>query len=134
VPRRCTEHTVTWQHPLTERHHVLRLTVTRDYLVAGNTHLELHAGKGEPHPLSSTGYRSHFLDSDALVAAGGAVAYVTAWIAREMPQFLQRDLQARQGNLFARADAREATTAAARKPARSSAPSRRRPAAGPSRG
>ena len=34
-------------------------------------------------PITPTGYRSHFIANEALLLAGGAVAFITAWLDRE---------------------------------------------------
>lgn len=56
-----------------------------DYAGEGRTHLEItvKAPAGAPIPITDTGYRSHFVATDELAAAGGAVAFVTAWLDQE---------------------------------------------------
>ena len=51
----------------------------RAYAVA---HLELQTLKPERAtlPMTETGYRSHFTDREDIEQAGGAVAYVRAWL------------------------------------------------------
>jgi hypothetical protein len=48
-------------------------------------HIEIRviAPKGAPIPVTSTGYRSHFLSAEEVRAAGDAKAYVTAWLDHE---------------------------------------------------
>ena len=139
-----TRHEISWTHPLTGKPAKLRLTVTENYLVEGSTHLEIRSPTPrQPHPLSQTGYLSHFIDAEELAGQGGPVAFVRAWIARELrnPQFLAQDLKQRQGSLFDWAEAQPVASRtnanAARRPRPKtprSAPSRRRPPVGPSRG
>ena len=71
-PNNVTTHTVTWTHPITGKPRSLELTHTRDYLLAGNDHLEIRSIKPRdaPHPLSATGYLSHFVDAEELKAKG----------------------------------------------------------------
>lgn len=116
------QHTITWQHPLTEKGHVLHVSVTEDYLTPGTSHIEIQSAKsGEPNPISTTGYRSHFIDQGELTAGGGLMSYVTAWINREMPAFRRNALKNNQTSLFDWADAQVAAT-----PARPAAATRKR--------
>jgi hypothetical protein len=82
-----------------------RVRHTRDYISAGWSHIELMvvSPKGAPLPITSTGYRSHFLDEEQLIAAGGAVAYFTAWLDREATSkaWAKAEFKWRQGDLFA---------------------------------
>lgn len=88
----------------TWRSTTLSVTHTPDYINAGWSHLELHviAPKGAPIPLTATGYLSHFMDSDDLGTAGGAVAFFTAWLDREATskRWQKMDARWRQGDLF----------------------------------
>ena len=88
----------------TWRHVTLSVKHTRDYLVPGQSHLELRviAPKGCPVPITDTGYRSHFLGREELEAAGGPVAFMTAWLDREASgkAYKDADLRWRQGDLF----------------------------------
>ena len=43
----------------------------------------MRSPKGAPLPITETGFRSAFLDRDAIAAAGGVVDYVRAWLDRE---------------------------------------------------
>jgi len=105
---RSSKHTVTWTHPITGKPHCLELTHTRDYINRGNEHLEIRSIKPRdaPHPLSATGYRSHFVDADELKATGGAVRFVTDWLAREArtKAFVAAEQKRLQGDLFAAVD------------------------------
>jgi hypothetical protein len=53
-------------------------------------------------PITETGYRSHFLDSDEIAVAGGPVAYVIAWLDQAADNQVWREYEAsiRQGSLF----------------------------------
>jgi len=105
---KTSKHTVTWTHPITGKPRSLELVHTRDYLHRGNDHLEIRPIKprNAPHPLSATGYRSHFIDADDLAAQGGAVRFVTAWLAREAKAraFIAAEQKRLQGDLFAHAE------------------------------
>lgn len=84
----------------------LNVTATPNYLHDGWTHLELRvlAPKSAPLPLTQTGYLSHFIDADELVAAGGAVAFFGAWLEREAKskRWQATEFRWRQGDLFQR--------------------------------
>lgn len=56
-----------------------------NYISDGWTHIALRVikPKGKPVPITDTGFRSHFLDEDEVVEAGGAAAFFRAWLDRE---------------------------------------------------
>ena len=85
----------------------------------GNDHLEIRSTKPRdaPHPLSATGYLSHFIDTDELKAKGGAVRFVTDWLVAEAKSraFVTAEQKRLQGDLFTWADRRTPTH---RRPAR----------------
>ncbi|MEZ5844052.1 MAG: hypothetical protein R3D27_10025 [Hyphomicrobiaceae bacterium] len=58
--------------------------------------------KGAPLPITSTGYRSHFLDEQELNAAGGPAGFVIAWLDREArgKAWALTEFKWRQGDLF----------------------------------
>jgi|TARA_R100000935_G_scaffold57366_1_gene91167 hypothetical protein len=43
-------------------------------------HLEIVTADRAAHPISETGYRSHFCPREQVEEAGGPVAFVTAWL------------------------------------------------------
>ena len=62
-------------------------------------HLEIRSHDGGPLPVTETGYRSRFLPTHQVEAAGGPVAYVQAWLDYEAETIgWERD---RQLDLFA---------------------------------
>lgn len=77
--RTPTTHTVQW------REFKLRIKHTPDYINPGWSHVELHlvSPKGAPLPITTTGYKSHFLTEEELQAAGGPVKLLIAWLDRE---------------------------------------------------
>ena len=81
------------------------VTCTPNYINEGWTHLELRvlAPQGAPLPITRTGYLSHFIDADELAAAGGAVAFFTAWLDRDAKtkRWQKTEMRWRQGDLFA---------------------------------
>jgi len=97
-----------WTHPITGKPRTGELVHTHDYLQPGNDHLEIRSVKPRdaPHPLSATGYLSHCIDSDALKDSGGAVHFVTAWLARETNS--QEPASGAGGMILAAADVLEA--------------------------
>ncbi len=50
------------------------------FVYAGIAHLEILTEDRQPHPISETGYRSHFVPRTEVEDSGGPVAYVTAWL------------------------------------------------------
>lgn len=138
LERRTATYETAWSHPLTGERRQLVIKHTRDYLGSGEDHLEIESRKkGEPHPLSDTGYRSHFVKGLDLINTGGPVVLVDRLLVEAMREkgWLAREEKRRQGDLFQWADARDQTTAApmASKPAARARPSRgRRPGQGSS--
>jgi hypothetical protein len=47
------------------------------------SHLEIVTEDRKPHPISETGYRSHFCPREQVEEMGGPIAYVTAWLEQE---------------------------------------------------
>lgn len=43
-------------------------------------HLEIYSEDKLPLPITETGYRSHFIRKEVIEDAGGAIAYVQAWL------------------------------------------------------
>ena len=88
----------------------IELIRTRDYLQQGSDHLEFRSIKprNAPHPLSPTGYLSHFVLAAELKAAGGAVRFAQDWLAREAKSkdFVAAEQRRLQGDLFTWADRR----------------------------
>jgi hypothetical protein len=70
--------------------------------VATSAHLAITAANRRPLPFTETGYRSVFVDPADIDAAGGPVAYVTAWLdlAAQSPQWRTRAMAAEQLSLF----------------------------------
>lgn len=97
---RTTTHWFTWRH--------LRCKVqeTDHYGQHDWTMLQLEviASRDTPCPLTTTGYRAHFLDADELAQAGGAVAFMAAWMNREAAtrRYQDAEFRWRQGDLFDR--------------------------------
>ena len=76
--RRTIMHKIKWQDIL------LVVREQHDYLWPGQSHVEIHVVRPKRAiiPITETGYRSHFIASEDLSLAGGAVAFVTAWLDR----------------------------------------------------
>ena len=98
-------------HKLTWRGIALVIREQHDYLWPGQSHVEVyvvsktrvkvvsktrfqpdvsktgvHRNARPKHavlPITETGYRSHFIDTEELSLAGGAVSFVTDWLDRE---------------------------------------------------
>lgn len=77
--RRITTHKIEW------RGFLLFVREEADYLWPGQTHITTYVvrPKRAAIPITRAGYRSHFIVADALMRAGGAVAFITAWLDRE---------------------------------------------------
>jgi hypothetical protein len=65
-------------------------------------HLEIHAANKTPLPITETGYKSHFIDKEAVEALGGPVAYARAWLdeAAASPAWKAKAQASRQLSLF----------------------------------
>lgn len=50
------------------------------WLGGDTAHLEIVTPDRRPHPISETGYWSHFCPRELVETAGGPVAFVTAWL------------------------------------------------------
>ena len=53
-------------------------------------------------PMTETGYRSHFIHPDAIDEAGGAIAYVIAWLEHDArkPEWRKQQANGQQLSLF----------------------------------
>lgn len=102
-------HWFTWRH-------VRCKVVETPNSFAGHTHLELNAiaARDVPLPITRTGYKSHFIDPQALAEAGGPVALFTVWLEETARSKAYQDAEFRwrQGELFPE------TKAGPRRPAR----------------
>jgi len=135
--RHVSRFEIDWHDPAAGKRLRIRISQSRDYLVLGQDHLEIEsiAPAKAPLPITETGYRSHFLSGLELAQAGGAVAFVTAWLDREAAgKNWQAKAHARaQGDLFQWADAarevgkRNTKAARPKAPVAKSKASRRRP-------
>jgi hypothetical protein len=127
---RTTRHEIDWTHPSTGAVIRLRITHARDYLVEGTDHVEVESTKPKRAalPITETGYGSSFIDWRQLKEAGGPVAFIEGWLARETQSkdWKKRDLAARQGDLFQWADAQAEAGAKRDKPKASKPAARKR--------
>ena len=131
---RITRHEIDWKHPATGESIRLRITHARDYLVEGTDHVEVESirPKRAPLPITETGYCSSFIDWRQLQAAGGPLAFIEGWLARETQSkaWRKRDQAVRQGDLFTWAEAQSQVGAKGGKP---KAPATRRKQRNPDR-
>ena len=76
-------------------------TVYREVYGYALAHLEIDA-KGEPLPVTATGYLSRFDRADNIEAAGGAVALVLGWLdeAAKFPEWQEQQAKRQQLSLF----------------------------------
>jgi len=95
-------------HWFTWRHLRCKVVETRHYLSHGWTMLQLEvvAARDTPCPITATGYLAHFIDEDELAAAGGAVAFLSAWLDRAAATkaYQTAEFRWRQGDLFDQLD------------------------------
>lgn len=126
---------IDWRDPVAGSITRIRITHSRDYLIAGQDHVEVEAlaPKKAAMPITETGYRSQFLSALELINAGGPVTFVTAWLDREAQSkdWQKRQAVRQQGDLFQWADAntefgKRKPSAKDKRPATKVAPSRRR--------
>jgi hypothetical protein len=92
---------VTWQGI------AIAITYERDWLVMDElsyrvAHLTVTAADRSPLPFTDTGFQSRFLAPAEIVSAGGAAAYVPAWLheAAQSPQWRTRKPVSPQLSLF----------------------------------
>jgi hypothetical protein len=126
---RTTRHEIDWKHPTTGNVIRLRITHARDYLIEGTDHVEVESirPKRAALPITETGYKSCFIDWRQLKEAGGPVAFIEGWLARETQSkaWRKRDLAGSQGDLFTWADT-QAEIGTRRDKPRQPKPSRKR--------
>ena len=100
--RNQAEHTTT--HWMRWRGVSLKLSEINNPRWSGWTilHLEVVAARDTPVPITNTGFLQHGIDAEELSAAGGAVAFMTAWLDREAetPRFRRAVARWKQGDLF----------------------------------
>ena len=68
------EHTLEW------RGQQITIRWCPDWMSGFTAHLEIVTEDRAPHPISETGYRSHFCPRAEVEEFGGPVAFVTAWL------------------------------------------------------
>jgi len=51
-----------------------------EWLGGDTAHLEIITADRKAHPISETGYRSHFCPRELVEGTGGPVTFVTAWL------------------------------------------------------
>lgn len=126
---------IDWHDPVSGSQTRIRITHSRDYLIAGQDHIEVEAlaPKKAALPITETGYRSQFVSGLDLINAGGPVTFATAWLDREAKSkdWQKRQAFRQQGDLFQWADAnaevgKRKRSAKAKRPNAKVAPSRRR--------
>ncbi len=80
----------------------LSVAACPDWLGTGYWHLEIRSVDRRPHPVSETGYRSHFVSGSVLDEWGGFLPYVRAWLDAEgaRPEWQAAERAHRQLTLF----------------------------------
>lgn len=69
------------EHEIDWRAQVLTVRYCASWMGQDTAHLEILSPDRKPHPISETGYRSHFLNAQVFEEAGGPVAYTLSWLA-----------------------------------------------------
>lgn len=99
-----TVHWFTWRHAGLGLEVRFKLSDIRDPRWKGWVilHLEPIAARDTPVPVTPTAFLQHGIDAHELAAAGGPVAYMTAWLDRDAdrPAFRKAVHRWRQGDLF----------------------------------
>ncbi|MDG1456828.1 MAG: hypothetical protein P8Q92_02825 [Pseudoprimorskyibacter sp.] len=54
-----------------------------EWLGGDIAHLEIVTADRSPHPISETGYRSHFCPRELVEGAGGPVTFTLAWLEKK---------------------------------------------------
>lgn len=96
---------VIWEHRLIWQDYVIELVHTANWCAQiGLDHLSITCLSPERAalPITETGYKSAFLHGDLIIRAGGAVAYVQAWLdeASQSSEWKAQAEAACQGSLF----------------------------------
>ncbi len=68
------EHTINWKGQ------AIVVRWCPEWLGGDTAHLEIVTPDRSPHPISETGYRSHFCPRELVEEAGGPEAFVIAWL------------------------------------------------------
>lgn len=93
-----------WAHRLIWQDYVIDIRHVSNWHNCDIDHLEIKTASPErvAIPITETGYKSHFLHEGFIIEAGGAVAYVKAWLdeASQSPEWKAQVEAARQGSLF----------------------------------
>lgn len=84
------------------RDYFLTIRERHSYIWPDSSHIEIYVvrPKRAKIPITDTGYRSHFINTEELSLAGGTVAFVTHWLEAEAAtkKWQQADAKARQGS------------------------------------
>lgn len=96
---------VVWEHRLIWQDYVIEVIHTVNWCAQiGLDHLSITCLSPERAalPITETGYKSAFLHGEKIIRAGGAVAYVQAWLneATQSPEWTAQAEAARQGSPF----------------------------------
>jgi len=93
-----------WEHRLIWQEIIIDIRHVSNWHKCDIDHLDITAVSPERAalPITETGYRSRFIHESYLIEAGGAVAYVQAWLheASQSPEWKAQAEAARQGSLF----------------------------------
>ncbi len=95
-----TDSEYTYSAALQWRQHHIHIRYAPAYFGGVISHLELRSDG--PNPITTTGYRSHFVPCGTIEAEGGPEAFTRRWLAEaEASEEWQKHLsRSRQGDLF----------------------------------
>jgi len=68
------------EHQLDWKGQGITIRWASDWSVGVIAHLEIVTADRKAHPISETGYKSHFCPREQVEEMGGPVAFVTAWL------------------------------------------------------
>ncbi len=94
MPDPSKSHEITWNGI------AITVSITRDWLSTGYHHIELSAD--QPLPITTTGYRSHFMPKDQFAAFDSLEQLVRLWLddAAKSNAWIQAQEERRQLKLF----------------------------------
>ncbi len=68
------------EHQLDWKGQIITVRWCAEWQGGDTAHLEIVTADRKPHPISETGYRSHFCPRELVEGVGGPLAFVTTWL------------------------------------------------------
>ena len=82
MPNKAPRELVYEEYQINWKGHDITVRWCPEWLGGDTAHLEIVSPDRATHPISQTGYRSHFCPRELVEDVGGPVAFVTAWLER----------------------------------------------------